>query len=470
MAATSSVSKSGNYYTDGLLSGIKWGVSTLTFSFPSLSLLYEPAYGSGEPLNGFQAFNAAQQAAVRNALGQVGAVSNIAFKEVQESAILHADLRFAESNDPATAYAYGPSTRPEGGDAWFNNARGYYDNPVVGGYAFLTILHEIGHALGLKHAHEAAGPFAAMPSGGDRMEFTVMSYRSYQGASITSGYSNEDWGYAQSLMMHDIAAVQHMYGADYTTRSGATKYTWSPTTGEMFINGVGQGKPGGNQIFLTVWDGGGVDTYDLSNYSGNVRINLAPGAWTVTSTAQLAKLHYDGSKVAVGNVANALLHKGDLRSLIENATGGLGHDQIIGNQGANVLNGGAGRDLLVGAGGQDVLWGGSGADTFDFNAVAESVAGAARDVIRDFVAAMDLIDLATIDADQDGTAGNQAFLFIGAVAFSGVDGQLRFGRYDYAGTASDLTVVSADIDGNKVADFDIAVSGLHKLTAGDFIL
>ena len=73
---------------------------------------------------------------------------------------------------------------------------------------------------------------------------------------------------------------------------------------------------------------------------------MRPGEWTTTSTAQLAKLHYNGSKVATGNIANALLYNNDTRSLIENAIGGFGNDTLIGNQAANTLQGGAGADTL----------------------------------------------------------------------------------------------------------------------------
>ena len=40
------------------------------------------------------------------------------------------------------------------------------------------------------------------------------------------------------------------------------------------------------------------------------------------------------SRIARGNIFNALLYNGDLRSLIENATGGSGNDSILGNQAA----------------------------------------------------------------------------------------------------------------------------------------
>ena len=47
---------------------------------------------------------------------------------------------------------------PTGGDVWVNTSSSSYLNPVLGNYAWLTIIHETGHTLGLKHPHEAQGP------------------------------------------------------------------------------------------------------------------------------------------------------------------------------------------------------------------------------------------------------------------------------------------------------------------------
>jgi serralysin len=363
MPAVATYSLTGNAYVDGLLGDYKWGTNSFTFSFPTSGSYYGSSYGSGENVTNFGAFNTTQQATTRAALKMFDSVANLSFTQIAETSTQHADLRFAMSDKPGTAWAYFPTTSAVGGDSWFNKSSGAYSTPVKGNYAYLTFIHEIGHALGLEHAHEGN----VMPLSRDSMEYTVMSYRSYVGASTTSGYVNETWGYAQSLMMYDIAALQHMYGADYTTNSGNTTYSWNSATGEMVINGVGQGAPGGNKILLTVWDGGGVDTYNFSNYGTNLKIDLRPGGWTTTATAQLAKLHYDGSKVAVGNIANALLHKSDARSLIENAIGGSGSDALTGNDAANTLKGGAGNDRLTGGKGNDALDGGTGTDTVTFS-------------------------------------------------------------------------------------------------------
>jgi Ca2+-binding RTX toxin-like protein len=152
-----------------------------------------------------------------------------------------------------------------------------------------------------------------------------------------------------------------MYGADFTTNSGNTTYRWDANTGQTFIDGVGQGAPGANRVFLTLWDGGGVDTYDFSNYGTNLQVDLSPGGWSLISSVQQANL--GNGNPARGNVFNALQHNGDARSLIENASGGTGHDTIGGNVAANHLTGGVGNDRLIGRAGNDTLDGGAGTDT-----------------------------------------------------------------------------------------------------------
>ena len=101
-----------------------------------------------------------------------------------------------------------PTTAAVGGDMWYNNSKNYYDNPLKGNYAWATILHETGHTLGLKHPHEVAGAFGALPTNVDSLEYTVMSYRSFIGASTTTGYVNQTSSFPQTLMMLDIAALQ----------------------------------------------------------------------------------------------------------------------------------------------------------------------------------------------------------------------------------------------------------------------
>ena len=353
MPAISTVAPSGIPYVDYVDSGTKWATNSLTYSFPASASFYiganGAAYGSGEENVGFKAFTAVQQAATTSILNMYSAVANLTFTQIAETSTQSADLRYAESNLPITAWGYYPTSSPEGGDAWFNNSTGMYNNPVVGNYAWLTIMHETGHLVGLKHPQDVTGSFGATPANVDSLEYSVMSYRSYTGASTTQGLTNATWSFPTTLMMYDIAALQYMYGANYSTNSGDTVYKWSPSTGQEFINGVAQAAPGGNTIFMTVWDGGGNDTYDFSNYTTNLSINLQPGAWTTTSTAQLANL--GAGHTAIGNIANAYLYNNNPASLIENAVGGSGNDTIIGNAANNVLTGGAGNDYLDGVSG-----------------------------------------------------------------------------------------------------------------------
>ena len=360
MPSTSSVSPSGDKYIDAILTGTKWATPSLTFSFPSSASYYGSGYGSGEPGNNFAAFNPAQQAAVKSIYAMYSSVANVTFTEVTETSTQHANLRFAETDKYTTAFGYYPHTSAEGGDAWFGNSSNYFTNPAKGNYAYFTIIHEIGHTLGLKHAHEFMGSFGRIPSDRDSTEYTVMTYRSYVGAS-TSYYTNGGWSYPQTLMMYDIAALQKLYGANYQTNKTNTVYQWDPNTGELFINGAGQGAPGANQVYMTLWDGGGSDTYDFSNYASNLIVSLQPGGWTVASPQQIASL--GNNHFAAGNIANALLYQSNPASLIENAIGGAGNDTFTGNDANNLFRGNGGNDVIDGRGGSDTAaYSGNSAD------------------------------------------------------------------------------------------------------------
>ncbi len=376
MAGVTTVGATGNKDIDGLLSGYKW-TGVVTYSFPDSPTDYgSGSYGVGEPTaSGFGQLSAAEQTLMNRALSMVSGYTNLV---VQYAGTNSADIRIAHSSKVnPTAYAYYPWSN-EGGDVWFGTSYNY-TNPKIGDYSYVTHLHELGHALGLKHSQEAGGPGnTSVPTAHDSLEYTIMSYRSYTGGP-TTGYTNETYGYPTTYMMNDIRALQQMYGANFNTNSGDTVYTWSQTTGESFINGVGQGQPGANKIFMTVWDGGGNDTYDFSNYTTGVTVNLNPGSYSVASSNQLASL--GGGQYAHGNVYNALLYNNDSRSYIENVIGGSGNDTLIGNAINNRIDGGAGNDTLTG---------GAGSDTFVFHS------GYGADIITDFSVGFDKVDISEL--------------------------------------------------------------------------
>lgn len=372
----SEIGRSGIPDIDGILWGVKWDQLSLTYAFPT----QKSQYGGYSDIEGLQGFNTEQKAAVSSIIAELNDITGLSVTLAADPAT--ANLRFIEAEyvDQGGFGYDGPIDTAIGsppddtfvplygqGDMFFNRVD--FNAPSKGAYDYIVFIHELGHSLGLKHGHtEQVSPdgsftFPKLPDQHDSMEYSVMTYRSAINGTIEGAFTNEEFGYAQSWMMNDIAALQYLYGADFTSHAGNTVYSWNPDTGEMYIDGIGQGQPGANRVFLTIWDGDGVDTYDMSAYTKSVSIDLAPGGYSITSFGQLATLDADKGIDARGNVFNALLYQGDMRSLIENAIGGAGSDMILGNQAANTLAGNGGVDKLTGFGGIDTLDGGQSRDS-----------------------------------------------------------------------------------------------------------
>jgi len=368
---------------DGALWGWQWtpnqpdGHTQLYYSFPTSTAAY------GYNVSGFEAFNAEQRAAATRAIANADAVCNLDFVYTPVEAA--GNLRFAEADSFAfpgfswngpTAFGLAPDNfavvAAAQGDTWFNHT--LYNSPTIGSFAYACgILHEMGHALGLKHGHDQQPVYdangflirtnPALPAAHDGLEYSVMTYRPYPGAPLTLSMPDEA---PSTLMQDDIYALQWMYGANYNHNAGNTTYSWNNFTGEMAIDGAGQGVPFHNKILMTVWDGGGIDTYDFSNFATPVTVDLQPGGWSTPSPAMLADLdwHNDVTHLAGGCIANALAFPGDYRCYIENASGGSGYDILTGNVLPNELRGNGGDDTLNGGAGSDVLLGGLGNDSY----------------------------------------------------------------------------------------------------------
>ncbi|NEP28276.1 M10 family metallopeptidase C-terminal domain-containing protein, partial [Moorena sp. SIO3I6] len=345
----SNIKFSGIHHIDSLLGNNKWGGSTgkgvnLTYSFGEWSSFYKTNYLEGEPWSGFSPLTSTQKIAAENALKAWSEVANINFTKVIDSKKVAGDIRFAKSSKPDGAWAYLPDPSAEAGDIWFSHGK-EYNTDKKGTFGYHTFLHEIGHALGLKHPHAKDGSRVVANLNIDTTAYTVMSYRSYVNQPLSGLIQNF---YPTTPMLHDIAAIQYIYGANMNTRKGNTVYKWAP----------------GQQLLETIWDAGGNDTIDWSNQSSNAKINLNPGQWS-----QLGPAYWNGKELESRTLAIAY------GVTIENGIGGSGNDTIYGNNVANVLRGGEGNDYLSGGSGNDFLTGGSGNDSLTGGSGNDSLTG-----------------------------------------------------------------------------------------------
>ncbi|AWM87694.1 M10 family metallopeptidase C-terminal domain-containing protein [Microvirga sp. 17 mud 1-3] len=317
----------------------------------------------------FTRYSITEQKVVRAALKIWSAYANIKFVKVdtQDAGIMFGQHRMY---DPVEGFAgtllYDPAKqamRPT--DVWLKS-KGFTDGFLTTHRGLEVTLHEIGHALGLKH------PFAgkARLTGDDR-DSSIMS-QDYSGPYNKPG-------------IYDIAALQSIYGPPHKRMSTNTY------------------KIGSDKL---IWDGGGIDTVSAASAKAKAYIDMNDGSWSW-----------------VGKKAKSLLDDGQSWTghftQIEKAIGSRYDDKIVGNELDNTIQGGKGNDTITGGGGADRLFGGAGRDTFVFKSYADMGTLEHHDEIMDLQPG-DKIDLRALHTTFLGTGASDALLS------SGVAGQAYF--------------------------------------------
>lgn len=293
----------------------------------------------------FASFTAAQRDAARDAFALVAEVADLSFVEVADNgqepgqANQRITFRTVDVNQPfsgsASAYQFDGLPDIYGSDVILNltgmqnrvDQEGFFD------WTRYVTLHEVLHSIGLSHPGDYNGAGFNYDDHAiflqDTRQYSVMSYwnAAETGADhIVSGVQHV----AQTPLLYDILALQTLYGANMSTRSGDTVYGFNSNTGDSPFNFAVNPSP-----VIAIWDGNGIDTLDFSGFLGASLIDLGEGRF---------------SSGGVGLTQNVAIAFG---AVIENAVGGAEADTLIGNSAANRLDGGSGADAMTGGGGDD---------------------------------------------------------------------------------------------------------------------
>lgn len=301
-----------------------------------------------------EGFNAYERGQFEIAFAMIEAVIDVTFNIVPTpgGSEFRLVLDLDEMNLDILGY-FQPPGETNAGVGAFNGAR--WDRAPggdleVGGYGFVTIVHEMLHGLGLAHPHDFGGTSSVFPGVEDDDDlgrfalnqgvYTTMSYNTGLENGRTAGVlqAADNYGYEAGPMALDIAVLQSKYGANTTTSAADTVYVLPQ------INAVGT-------AWRTIWDAGGYD-----------EIQGGTGADTIDLRAATLQVEAGGggfiSKSAGISGGYTIAHG----AVIEAARGAAGNDRLIGNQADNLLFGGHGDDMLWGGGAADLLIGGQGAD------------------------------------------------------------------------------------------------------------
>lgn len=364
------------------------------------------------------AFNTQQQEAVRSILAHVNQVTGIKFEEV--STTRNSDIHFANTDLLGTrtagltnnSYTYRYNGKDEV-TSYSAEAYVYLDNvewnkensnPIAGTQGYETLLHEVGHALGLKHSFESP---KALPSSEDNTDNTVMSY-THKG------------DYKTQFQAYDLAALKWIYGDDGLggVSYSSIKIAQTPQGTEQDDLLIGTSKAekmegfAGNDTLNggegrdTLIGGDGNDVYIVDNVSDQI---------IETNSNDIDSVQSSVNYTLPKNVENLTL-----TGTAKNARGNELANRLTGDDLANTLSGMAGNDTLEGGKGNDRLTGGRGEDTFvfdlrDYDFMGDFAPRAQNlDTITDFSKGTDLIQLSAAFAFKGFAVTNNIKTFSGA--------------------------------------------------------
>jgi serralysin len=235
-----------------------------------------------------QAFNEVQQINARFAFSKLAALTGIVFTEVLDgaSAQIHlADVDIVSRNTLGlcswqSSYTYKGSTlKTYSADAWV-----YLDNVEwrsttsslgPGSFGFEALLHELGHAMGLKHPFDDD---IHLPAARDNTDYTLMSY--------TDGANGPHPDYAP----YDVAALEWLYGGDglagalgINSVSGA-RYIDGSESRDVLVGTAANDTLRGNGGDDSIDGGDGTDTAVFNGARFSYALATAGAAITVSST------------------------------------------------------------------------------------------------------------------------------------------------------------------------------------------
>jgi Ca2+-binding RTX toxin-like protein len=338
-------------------SGMHWDTDggTIYFSFPT-SNGWISAYGEAA---GFTTLKTAQKVAARTA---IELWDDLIENDFSETTQMTTGLKIANTTtNIAYAHAFFPGGSNVPGSVFLNpkynsgtGSNDLYDSPDPGEWGFMSYIHEIGHAMGLSHpsTYGANATFAANATYlQETKQYSLMSYfKASDSGTGTDWYGSSGSGMAQTPMLHDVAAIQAIYGADMTTRTGNTTYGFNATSD---VNKQIYDFTVNKNPIMTLYDAGGNDTLDVSGFASASTISLIAGTFSdVNGMTNNIAIAYG---TTIENVVT-----GDFRDFVK---GNTGNNRIQTNRGDDIISAGYGDDLLYGGAGMDTIYGGKGNDT-----------------------------------------------------------------------------------------------------------